>query len=125
MYSPEGLKVLKVGNQDISRSVNINGSGGLCRKPRVKCADCDSKVLLATGRYLGEGFDEARLDTLFLTLPVSWKGTVVQYAGRLHRNHYLKKEVLIYDYVDSNEIMLARMYERRRKSYKSIGYMIT
>jgi superfamily II DNA or RNA helicase len=84
----------------------------------------DSKVILATGRYLGEGFDEARLDTLFLTLPVSWKGTVVQYAGRLHRNHHLKKEVLIYDYVDLNEIMLARMYERRRRSYKSIGYKI-
>ena len=87
--------------------------------------ESDSKVILATGRYLGEGFDEARLDTLFLTLPVSWKGTVVQYAGRLHRNHYLKQEVLIYDYVDSNEMMLARMYERRRKSYKSIGYVIT
>ncbi len=84
----------------------------------------DSNVILATGRYLGEGFDEARLDTLFLTLPVSWKGTVAQYAGRLHRNYYMKKEVIIYDYVDSNEAMLGRMYERRRKSYKSIGYEI-
>ncbi len=90
----------------------------------VPVPENDSNVILATGRYLGEGFDEARLDTLFLTLPVSWKGTVAQYAGRLHRNHYLKKEVIIYDYVDFNEAMLPRMYDRRRKSYKSIGYEI-
>jgi superfamily II DNA or RNA helicase len=57
----------------------------------------EERVLLATGRYIGEGFDEARLDTLFLTLPVSWRGTIAQYAGRLHRLHDRKREVRIYD----------------------------
>jgi len=71
------------------------------------------RVLLATGRYIGEGFDDARLDTLFLTLPVSWRGTVQQYAGRLHRLHERKREVRIYDYVDAAVPMLARMHQKR------------
>ena len=82
------------------------------------------RLILATGRYLGEGFDDARLDTLFLTLPISWRGTLTQYAGRLHRLHYLKKEVLVYDYVDFDVPVLARMFEKRRRGYKSIGYEI-
>ena len=77
---------------------------------------------LATGRYLGEGFDHSRLDTLFLALPVSWKGTIAQYAGRLHRDHYSKSEVVIYDYADTNVPMLAKMFERRLKGYRAIGY---
>ncbi|HML73203.1 MAG TPA: DEAD/DEAH box helicase family protein [Anaerohalosphaeraceae bacterium] len=81
-----------------------------------------SNLILATGRYLGEGFDHSRLDTLFLALPVSWKGTVAQYAGRLHREHYGKSKVIIYDYVDLNVPMLAKMYERRLTGYKAIGY---
>ena len=60
-------------------------------------------MLVATGRYLGEGFDDARLDTLFLTMPISWRGTLSQYAGRLHRRHASKRDVVIYDYVDENE----------------------
>lgn len=82
----------------------------------------DERVIIATGRYLGEGFDDARLDTLFLVMPVSWKGTLTQYVGRLHRLHHAKTEVRIYDYVDSNVPMLARMGEKRKAGYKMLGY---
>ena len=68
--------------------------------------------------------DDARLDTLFLTLPVSWRGTIAQYAGRLHRLYDGKKEVRIYDYADLNVPMLARMFDRRCKGYEAIGYSI-
>lgn len=81
-----------------------------------------SSLILATGRYLGEGFDHPRLDTLFLALPVSWKGTIAQYAGQLHRDHHSKSEVVIYDYADMNVPMLAKMYERRLRGYKAVGY---
>src|SRR4029077_8099548 len=64
--------------------------------------DTEERVIVATGRYLGEGFDDARLDTLFLTIPISWRGTLAQYAGRLHRLHATKREVVIYDYVDES-----------------------
>ena len=76
------------------------------------------KAVLATGRNLLEGFDDERLDTLFLTLPISWRGTLNQYAGRLHRIHDSKKEVVIYDYVDLDVPVLARMHNRRIKSYR-------
>jgi superfamily II DNA or RNA helicase len=79
-------------------------------------------TLIATGRYIGEGFDEPRLDTLFLTMPISWKGTLQQYAGRLHRLYDSKKEVLIYDYVDVHVRMFEKMYHKRLNGYASIGY---
>ena len=79
-------------------------------------------LVLATGRYIGEGFDDARLDTLFLTMPVSWRGTIVQSTGRLHRLHPGKTEVRIYDYVDRRVPVLARRYERRLRGYRTIGY---
>jgi superfamily II DNA or RNA helicase len=82
------------------------------------------KAILSTGKYLGEGFDDPRLDTLFLTLPISWKGTLAQYAGRLHRVHDMKKEVIIYDYADLDVPMIRKMYERRLSGYKAIGYEI-
>jgi superfamily II DNA or RNA helicase len=82
----------------------------------------EERLLLATGRYIGEGFDDARLDTLFLALPVSWKGTLVQYAGRLHRLHPGKHEVRIVDYVDGKVPMLARMFKKRRIGYRAMGY---
>jgi len=82
----------------------------------------EEHLLLATGRYIGEGFDDARLDTLFLSLPVSWKGTLVQYAGRLHRLHPGKREVRIVDYVDGRVPMLARMFEKRLRGYRTMGY---
>lgn len=82
----------------------------------------EERLLLATGRYIGEGFDDARLDTLFLALPVSWKGTLVQYTGRLHRVHPGKTDVRIFDYVDRNVPMLLRMFQRRLRGYRAIGY---
>jgi len=82
------------------------------------------RVIVATGRYIGEGFDDARLDTLFLTLPVSWHGTIAQYAGRLHRLYDGKREVRIYDYADLNVPMLARMFDRRCRGYEAVGYSI-
>jgi len=84
----------------------------------------ESLVLVATGRYVGEGFDLPRLDTLFLAMPISWKGTLAQYAGRLHRNYKGKQEVLIYDYVDLRVPMLERMYQKRLSGYAAIGYQV-
>ena len=81
-------------------------------------------ALLATGKYIGEGFDDSRLDTLFLALPVSWRGTVAQYVGRLHRLHDGKREVRVYDYADLNVPMLARMFDRRCQGYEAVGYSI-
>ncbi len=86
--------------------------------------DNEKRVLIATGRYLGEGFDDARLDTLFLTMPISWRGTLAQYAGRLHRIHHAKKEVIIYDYVDRDVQILERMSEKRLRGYRNLGYEI-
>ena len=82
------------------------------------------QVVLATGRFVGEGFDEPHLDTLFLTMPVSWRGTVAQYVGRLHRLHEGKREVRVYDYADLDAPMLARMFEKRRRAYESQGYTV-
>lgn len=105
--------------------------GGLGRKPRRQIAqqlavvsESEQRVILATGSCIGEGFDDARLDTLFLAMPISWKGTLQQYVGRLHRLHDNKQVVEVYDYVDSNVRMLARMYERRLKGYVDMGYRI-
>ncbi len=86
--------------------------------------DSGPRVLLATGRYIGEGFDDPRLDTLFLTMPISWRGTIAQYAGRLHRRHRDKREVRIYDYADLDVPMLARMFDRRCRGYESMGYTV-
>jgi hypothetical protein len=87
--------------------------------------DNQPRLIIATGRYIGEGFDDARLDTLFLALPISWHGTLQQYAGRLHRLQDGKQEVQIYDYVDNGVPMLQKMYDRRLKGYKRIGYQVT
>jgi superfamily II DNA or RNA helicase len=105
--------------------------GGMGKKQRRDLAaalaavpENESRVILATGSYIGEGFDDARLDTLFLAMPISWKGTLQQYVGRLHRLHDNKRFVQVYDYVDGYVLMLARMYERRLKGYAAIGYVI-
>lgn len=82
----------------------------------------EERLLIATGRYIGEGFDDARLDTLFLALPVSWKGTLIQYTGRLHRLYPGKTEVRIFDYVDSGVPTLMKMFEKRLRDYRAIGY---
>ncbi len=103
--------------------------GGMTVKERRGSADqlasipdTAERLVLATGRYIGEGFDDARLDTLFLAMPVSWKGTLIQYSGRLHRIHPAKTEVRIYDYVDRDVPMLLRMFEKRLPTYRAIGY---
>ena len=84
----------------------------------------EERVVLATGRFVGEGFDDARLDTLFMTLPISWKGTIAQYVGRLHRLYDLKKEVQVFDYADLAVPMLERMFNRRCSAYESVGYKL-
>ncbi len=86
--------------------------------------DGEERVLVAAGRYIGEGFDDARLDTLFLAMPVSWKGTLAQYIGRLHRLHPEKREVLVYDYIDDAVLALRRMGGKRVKGYESLGYTV-
>lgn len=103
----------------VSRHVIVMRGGMVAKESRIAVAKLSrlagggDRVIVATGRYVGEGFDDARLDTLFLTMPVSWKGTLIQYAGRLHRLHPAKREVRIYDYVDTHVPMLARMFEKR------------
>lgn len=82
----------------------------------------EERVLLATGRFAGEGFDDARLDTLFLVMPIAWHGTLQQYAGRLHRQFESKQEVHVYDYVDVEVPVFMRMYRKRLKGYKDMGY---
>ena len=105
--------------------------GGMSSKERREALtrlaaipDRAERLILATGRYIGEGFDDARLDTLLLAMPVSWKGTLVQYSGRLHRKHPDKTEVRIFDYVDRNVPVLARMFDKRLAGYRAIGYMM-
>lgn len=90
----------------------------------LNVADEDERLILATGRYIGEGFDDARLDTLFLTMPIAWKGTLAQYVGRLHRQHYGKKDVLVVDYVDNAVPVLTRMAAKRRAAYRALGYIL-
>jgi len=104
---------------------------GMGKKQRQAVADRlaaiprdEGRAILATGKYIGEGFDDPRLDTLFLTLPVSWRGTIAQYAGRLHRLYDGKREVRVHDYADLNVPMLARMFDRRCRGYEAVGYTI-
>ncbi len=105
--------------------------GGMGQKARTEMTnrletigDAEERVLIATGRYVGEGFDDARLDTLFLTMPISWRGTLAQYAGRLHRIHPAKREVVVYDYVDGDVPVLTRMSVKRIKGFESLGYCV-
>ena len=105
--------------------------GGMGRKQRqlvrediAKLPESEPRVIVATGSCIGEGFDDARLDTLFLAWPISWKGTLQQYVGRLHRMHANKKVVRVYDYVDSQVAILTRMFVKRVRGYKSLGYVI-
>lgn len=86
--------------------------------------ESEERVLVATGRYIGEGFDDARLDTLFLTMPFSWRGTLAQYVGRLHRLHPEKREVRVHDYVDERVPVLRRMSEKRVRGYRNLGYSV-
>ena len=86
--------------------------------------ETEERVVVATGRSIGEGFDDARLDTLFLAMPVAWRGTLAQYVGRLHRLHPDKREVLVYDYADEAVPALQRMMNKRIQGYRNLGYVI-
>ncbi|WP_164668006.1 TOTE conflict system archaeo-eukaryotic primase domain-containing protein [Virgibacillus doumboii] len=87
-------------------------------------SDDEERLVIATGKYIGEGFDNNRLDTLFLAMPIAWKGTLQQYVGRLHRLHDDKNVVKVYDYVDHRVRVLKSMFEKRLKGYKSMGYRL-
>ncbi len=113
----------------VQNVIVLHGGTGLSKSRAVtdrlgRIPDNEERVLLATGRYIGEGFDDSRLDTLFLTLPVSWRGTIAQYVGRLHRLHDGKTEVRVYDYADLNVPMLSRMFDRRCAGYAAVGYKV-
>jgi superfamily II DNA or RNA helicase len=100
------------------------------KQRRALVADLDAlppdapRVLLSTGKLVGEGFDHPPLDTLVLTMPVSWKGTLQQYAGRLHREHATKTDARIIDFVDAGHPALMRMWEKRQRGYRAMGYRI-
>ena len=126
----EHLKILKEQLEKLNVPVVIY-KGNMGKKKTkeiqdiIKEADQNNKprIILATSSSIGEGFDDSRLDTLFLTMPVSWKGRIIQYVGRLHREHENKQKVIVYDYLD-NMTMLEKMYNKRLKGYKIAGYEI-
>ena len=126
----EHLKILKEGLDDLNIPIVIY-KGNMGKKKTkeiqdiIKEADENNKprIILATSSSIGEGFDDSRLDTLFLSMPVSWKGRIIQYVGRLHREHEDKEKVIVYDYLDNMKI-LEKMYNKRIKGYKIAGYEI-
>ena len=85
---------------------------------------CHDVICSRAAHHLGEGFHDPRLDTLFITMPISFKGKLIQYAGRLHRDYPGKKDVQIYDYVDKEVSVLWNMHQKRLKTYKNIGYFV-
>lgn len=104
--------------------------GGMKRSQRQEIfkalselSDSEDRIILATGKYIGEGFDDPKLDTLFLALPISWQGTLQQYVGRLHRLYEGKQDVIVYDYIDHHVPVLAKMYQKRMKKYRTMGYI--
>lgn len=111
----------------IKNVISLTGTGTTKEKREAMqrlqtIPDSEQLVIVATGKYVGEGFDYPRLDTLFLALPISWKGLLTQYAGRLHREYEGKKDVRIYDYIDIHEPICDSMYRKRLKGYAAIGY---
>lgn len=119
--SEDGVKVIAL-RGGMGRKALKESLDRVATNPSQSCGP--NRVILATGRFIGEGFDDPRLDTLFLALPVSWRGTVAQYAGRLHRLHDGKREVRVYDYADLNVKMFANMFDRRCRGYESLGYAV-
>jgi len=114
-------------NATIKNVISLTGAGTTREKQEAMqrlqtIPDSEQLVIVATGKYVGEGFDYPRLDTLFLALPISWKGLLTQYAGRLHREYEGKKDVRIYDYIDIHEPICDSMYRKRLKGYAAIGY---
>ncbi len=115
--------------EKVADVISLTGKYGVrqTREALRKISDVPQQnplTIVATGKYIGEGFDEPRLDTLFLAMPISWRGTLQQYVGRLHRTHENKKEVQVYDYVDTHVRMFEKMYNKRLNGYASFGYKI-
>ncbi len=100
--------------------------GGMGVRTSRRAADLlasdEPRLIVATGRFIGEGFDDPRLDTLILAMPIAWKGTLTQYAGRLHRDRDEKNEVRLIDYVDQSLPVLRRMFAKRERAYRALGY---
>jgi superfamily II DNA or RNA helicase len=123
----EHIEVLKRLLSACSYPIIVLKGGMRAKERRTALAqlakDSSPRILLATGRYIGEGFDHAPLDSLFLALPISWTGTLQQYAGRLHRHHKDKARVVVYDYVDTSVPILQRMFRRRLRGYRAMGYL--
>ena len=126
----EHLNILYEKLSDCARNVVlITGKGTQKQKKEMleklrSVPENESLIILATGKYAGEGFDYPRIDTLMLAMPFSWKGTLAQYGGRLHRNFSGKEEVVIFDYVDYRLPVFDRMYHNRLKGYKQLGYSV-
>ena len=124
------LELLKEKVSNFAKNVFlVSGKGTIKQKKSLLDAisavpASESMIILATGKYIGEGFDNPRLDALFLTMPFSWKGTLSQYCGRIHRNYEGKDEVVIFDYVDIGISVFDRMYQKRLKGYKQLEYKI-
>lgn len=119
------LEALRARFEKFAKNIVILRGGMGTRERRaaeevLRVPEPEERLVLSTGRFLGEGFDDSRLDTLFLVSPISWKGTLAQYVGRLEG----KGEVCVYDYVDANVPVLARMAARRRAGYKALGYTV-
>lgn len=106
-------------------SVTLKGAMRVSEKRLAEEKLLTAQVIVATGKYVGEGFDLSRLDTLFLAMPIAWKGSLAQYAGRIQRESQGKERVIIHDYVDASLPMLERMFTKREKSYKAMGYQVT
>ena len=114
-------------HKDVRHVVVMHGGMGkkqraALQEQRLSVPQDEQRVILATGRYAGEGFDDSRLDTLFLAMPIAWRGTLQQYVGRLHRTHAGKHDVCVYDYVDENVAVLDRMFSKRVKGYTAMDY---
>lgn len=126
----EHLQTLQNALKDCAQNVILITGKGTQKQKLVQLEKLNSipqdetLIILATGKYAGEGFDYPRIDTLMLAMPFSWKGTLSQYCGRLHRNFAGKEEVRIYDYVDFRLPVFDRMYQNRLKGYKQLGYTI-
>ncbi len=112
-------------NAESIPSVVLRGGMRATERRAAEAGLPEAQVIVATGKYIGEGFDLPRLDTLFLALPIAWKGTLSQYAGRIHREADGKQEVTVYDYLDTGLPMLERMFRKREKGYKAMGYQFT
>ena len=107
------------------RSVILRGAMRAKERKTANEQLANAQVIVATGKYIGEGFDLPRLDTLFLAMPIAWKGSLAQYAGRIHRESDGKDVVTIFDYVDASLPMLKRMFNKREKGYKAMGYQLS